>query len=228
MCLSNPAAWLLILCAWPGYSLAMNTTVIPWEELGAQEQRILGHAQSNWNEYSAERQQTLLRGTRKWLSMSRAERQQVRRHRQELKNMSPVRRQRVLDGLRRYKSLPMAERERLRETFQRYKRLPADRRQEIRRQWQDRTPAERRELRRTLKRKDRDRRGDTATQRRRDLGSNAPGEGARRRAKPRDRANENNGEYRRRVNGLGGKAVKRGTRQPSGRAARGDRGLGTR
>lgn len=43
-----------------------------------------------------------------------------------------------------------------------------------------------------------------------------------------DRANENNGEYRRRVNGLGGNAVKRGTRQPSGRAARGDRGLGTR
>ncbi len=123
-----------------------STAGVPWNNLSADQQKLLGKFSGNWSTLPPERQQALARGSERWLSMTPEQRGKAQDRFQRWHSLPPERRQMLRDRWERFQSLPPNEQAAVRQNFRRFQNLPPERRQFLRERWRNASPAERQQM----------------------------------------------------------------------------------
>ncbi len=93
--------WLTLFCLlWLTPALAADDIPPrPWDQLSAEEQKVLQPLRERWDALPPERQQKLLQGAKRWQQMSPDERREARERHQRWQKMKPEQRQKAHEWL---------------------------------------------------------------------------------------------------------------------------------
>jgi hypothetical protein len=119
---------------------------VAWSSLSPQQQQLLSRFGGQWGSLPPARQQALAQGSERWLGMSPGERDTARERFSKWNALPPDERHALRGRWQRFQALPPGEQAAVRENFRRFQQLPSERRQMLREQWNNATPAERKEM----------------------------------------------------------------------------------
>ncbi|TVO70976.1 MAG: DUF3106 domain-containing protein [Sedimenticola selenatireducens] len=123
---------------------------LDWDQLSAEEQRILKPFGDRWETLSDERRQKLQKGAQRWQNMTPEQRQQAKQRIQTWKKLSPEEQASIRQKYQAFKKLPPAQQERIRKLRERFQLMPPERRKALRERWKNLSAEERAQVKRRL------------------------------------------------------------------------------